>query len=469
MSQEEHPSRFSVAEYVRGLQNEKSEANVTAGSADLEKGEAFRELAEMIRAELVDSKGKSEEEKTAHTELLNRAVLGYPAARQHILHMIEELLLSKRMFLQKNLLGTSDYKRTAEDLFAELVGMNVLEAVLKRREGLEEIQVVGTKIYEVRNGYAHRSEYTFQRIEEVERIQQNLVLFNNDRFSPRKRWAEVSFVDGSRVTLTGYGYTREPTITIRFYPLQHFSLSSLADERYGTLDQKMLTLMKALIRSYFNFIIIGATNSGKTHLMKAMIREMKDDERIVTIESRSELMLSRDFPHKNIVEYEVEEDDPEHDSKRAFKLALRQSPKRIIHAEIRDEDANTYVRACTRGHDGSMTTVHANTLEDVPDVITDMCMLDRRGMDPNRLRKRVAAYVAQIGVEMGIVGHQRKVLRMVEYECVSEHIHVRELAYFSYEEGIWKQNESLSAAAIQRIAKHHPDSIERLRALGWCE
>ena len=81
-------------------------------------------------------------------------------------------------------------------------------------------------------------------------------------------------------------------------------------------------------------VVIGPTNSGKTNLIKAIIAEMDDNERIITIESRFELNLKRDFPHKNIVEYEIDEEDPRHSGLQAFKLALRQSPKRICHAEI---------------------------------------------------------------------------------------------------------------------------------------
>ncbi len=75
-------------------------------------------------------------------------------------------------------------------------------------------------------------------------------------------------------------------------------------------------------------------------MIKALIGELPDEERIITIEGRHELMLCRDFPEKNIIEYETDEEDALHRSVQAFKLALRQSPQRIIHAEIRDEDAN---------------------------------------------------------------------------------------------------------------------------------
>src|SRR5690606_10345969 len=119
----------------------------------------------------------------------------------------------------------------------------------------------------------------------------------------------------------------------------------------------------------------------------------------------------RDYPNRNIIEYEINEDDYLHSSNQAFKLALRQSPQRIIHAEIRDDDANIYVRACTRGHHGSMTTVHDNQLEDVPEAIVDMCMLDGRGMDANRLAKRITQFVTEIGIQLQLVNGRRIITR----------------------------------------------------------
>ena len=72
------------------------------------------------------------------------------------------------------------------------------------------------------------SAYSLPSVRELERIQQNLVLFNNDTLNPRKRWAEVVLRDGSRVTMTGFGFTAEPTLTIRFYTIKRFDLASLA-------------------------------------------------------------------------------------------------------------------------------------------------------------------------------------------------------------------------------------------------
>src|SRR5690606_9146209 len=212
------------------------------------------------------------------------------------------------------------------------------------------------------------------------------------------------------------------------------SLQALCQPRYETLDDAAALLLKALVKSYVNLVIIGSTNSGKTQLLKALIAEMPDHERIVTIETRLELMLDRDFPDKNIVQFEVAEDDPRHDGEQAFKLALRQSPKRIIHAEIRDEDANLYVRACTRGHDGSMTTVHASRLEDVPDAIADMCMMDGRPVHQERLVKRIAQQVTHVGIVMALIGGRRRVTRIGEYQYDHGEVVVRNLLVYQADE-----------------------------------
>ncbi|MBM7565271.1 ATPase, T2SS/T4P/T4SS family [Paenibacillus sacheonensis] len=329
--------------------------------------------------------------------------------------------------------------------------MNVLELVLREREGLEEIQVVGTSIFEVRDGAALPSPFAFASLREVERIQQNLVLYNNDRINPRKRWAEVMLRDGTRVTMTGFGFTAKPTLTLRFYTVRRFELAQLSEPDYGTLSDRIRFMLLAALQARFNIVVIGPTNSGKTNLIKALIGELPDEERLVTIEGRHELMLQRDFPAKNVIEYEVDEEDPLHRSAQAFKLALRQSPQRIVHAEIRDEDANIYVRACTRGHAGSMTTLHASALEDVPEAIADMCLLDGRAMSPERLTKRIAEYVTQLGIEMRLVAGRRRLVRLGELGWENGETAVREWAVYDEGSGEWRYPQLPSAGALAKL------------------
>lgn len=168
-------------------------------------------------------------------------------------------------------------------------------------------------------------------------------------------------------------------------------------------------------------------------------------------------MLQRDFPGKNVIEYEVDEDDGKHNGAQAFKLALRQSPDRIIHAEVRDQDANLYVRACTRGHEGSMTTVHVNMLEDVPEAITDMCMMDNRGMDSMRLVRRIAEFVCHIGLELALVEGQRKLVRVGEFEYQGGHVVVRDWIRYSRVKKDWEFPMDITPKFRSRMREAAPE------------
>lgn len=461
MSEATARKRFSITAYAAEFagQTDSGRLMTKPGAEHAVEGTApLQSLTEEVRHMLASPRGWSDEERRQYAEKLNRAVIGFPQERAEMLAVISDWIIKKR--LQHVPIGGLPYGTLAEALFAEVIGMNRLELVLQSREGLEEVQVVGTRIFEVRNGRPVPSPYRFQDISQVERIQQNLVLFNNDRINPRKRWAEVVLLDGSRVTMTGFGFTAQPTLTIRFYVVKHFNLAALCQPEYRTLDEPVRRLLLMIVRSRFNLVVIGSTNSGKTHLIKALIAEIPDEERIVTIESRYELMLSRDFPDKNVIEYEADEEDAAHGPRQAFKLALRQSPQRICHAEIRDEDANIYVRACTRGHEGSITSVHVSTLEDVPDAIADMCMLDGRGMNPARLVRRIAEHVTQIGLEMRQVGDSRKLVRIGEFQWAEGEVRVRDLARYDEAQDRWTFPAPFSAKSAARIRSMVPDHAE---------
>lgn len=455
--------RFSATAYAHALNSGSSAVPEGAGlkiARQDQETDAFRQLAEELRGELAAPRGRTEEEKHDYTDTLNRAVLGYDAERRKILAIIQDLLAKKRV--QDVPPPHVSFGTLAEAIFAEVIGLGVLELIMKEREGLEEVQVNGTQIFEVRGGIPRLSPYQLPSIKETERLQQNLVLFNSDTLSPRKRWAEVTLRDGSRVTLTGFGYTSQPTLTIRYYTVKSFELDAMCRKEYDTMTPLMAKLLKCLIRSYFNLVITGPTNSGKTTLIKSLIGEMPDHERLVTIESRYELMIKRDFPMKNVIEYEFADDDAQHDGQQAFKLALRQSPKRICHAEIRDEDANIYVRACTRGHEGSVTTVHVSELEDAPDAIADMCMMDGRGMDSRRLTRRITEYVTQIGLEMALVNGQRKLIRIGEFEYSNHEVRVKDWARYDYENRGWHYPLNISERAAARMMRYDPTGFDAI-------
>ncbi|RXZ79843.1 CpaF family protein [Paenibacillaceae bacterium] len=453
MNAQSHPEteRFSPSTYASNLAPTTLDTGDTVTVAPQELD--FQRVAEDIRGYLATPRGSTAEERGRYNERLNRAVLGFSEERSEILAIISDRLIRQRIH---KLPGYDHlYNSLAEALFAEVIGLHVLELILQHKDGLEEVQVIGTKIFEVRNGRVIPSQHAFKSKHEVERIQQNLVLYNNDRINPRKRWAEVMLTDGSRVTMTGFGFTSEPTLTLRFYTVRHFDLWQLCAPELGTMNKRIACLLLAILEARLNIVIIGPTNSGKTHLLKALISALPDEERIITIEGRHEMMLRRDFPAKNIVEYETEEDDELHRSAQAFKLALRQSPQRIVHAEIRDDDANIYVRACTRGHSGSMTTVHANELEDVPEAVADMCMLDGRVMNSERLLKRIANFVTQIGIQMRNDNGQRRIERIGLLRWLDGEVEVADWVKYDERQRTWIYPEQLPLHIAHHLKPLH--------------
>ncbi|MNC00784.1 Type IV secretion system protein VirB11 [compost metagenome] len=449
--------RFSVLSYAdkrRRLEEEKSRRSGAGFAGPEGEDEWFRVLMDEVRKELAAPRGKTEEERRLYTDTLNRAVIGYEPARRAIMGMIVDILAKKRIHRPPP--PSTRYTSLAEAAFAEIIGWNVLDTVLRQRAGLEEIQVIGEQVFEVRQGVPAPSPVRLPSAKDLERLQQNLVLFNGDSLHVRKKWAEVTLLDGARVTMTGLGFTSSPTLTIRFYSQVLFDLEQLSRPEAGTMSSAMAELLRVLVRASFNLVITGSTNSGKTTLIKALIREMPDHERLVTIESRYELRIKRDFPQKNCVEYEVDEDDPRHDGAQAFKLALRQSPKRIIHAEIRDQDAVLYVRACTRGHEGSMTTVHASALEDAPDAIADMCLMENKGMEPARLVRRIAQYVTQVGIEMAMIKGKRRITRIGEFAFSGGSVIVSDWVCYDAATNSWRYPLQLSQQAKERIRQADP-------------
>lgn len=159
--------RFSAIEFMsrhKGMKGIEQQEDTS--------GIQFQALCGDIRSYLSTPRGFDEEERRQYSEVLNQAVLGFPDARQYILSIIADRLLKQHV---QEIEGyVHPYTSLAEAIFAEVVGMHVLEVIIRDTVGLEEIQVVGTNIYTIVRGEVSLSPYRFEHLKEVERIQQNL-------------------------------------------------------------------------------------------------------------------------------------------------------------------------------------------------------------------------------------------------------------------------------------------------------
>ncbi|MDF2668668.1 MAG: Flp pilus assembly protein ATPase CpaF [Paenibacillus sp.] len=165
-SADSHRNKERYGSGVLVAESDRPEASQAKGSIEPIPNE-FDRCVEEIRNVLVASKGKTDEEKQQYSEALNRAVLGFEQERGQFLAIISDQLAKKRLSHIEP--PNRTFGSLAEAVFAEVIGLNMLELVMKNREGLEEIQVVGRDIYEVRNGQAAPSAFRFQSVRDVER------------------------------------------------------------------------------------------------------------------------------------------------------------------------------------------------------------------------------------------------------------------------------------------------------------
>lgn len=166
--------RFSAVTYSNLLKKNTKLNSVHISEVHEHKSEysGFQRLVDEIRNFLASFGGNTEDERIRYSEVLNRAILGFPEDKNWLLAMINDQLIKRRIHDIPP--PNPKYKTLADAIFAEVIGLNILEVILKDKEGLEEIQVVGRQIFEVRQGESVPSVYQFKSMKEVERIQQNL-------------------------------------------------------------------------------------------------------------------------------------------------------------------------------------------------------------------------------------------------------------------------------------------------------
>lgn len=189
--------------------------------------------------------------------------------------------------------------------------------------------------------------------------------------------------DGSRMAMS-IDVDDHPSCSIRLHRLRDVTLDQLV-HTFGSLDPATAAFLTAVVRGRFNLVISGSTDAGKTTLLRALAGAIAPSERLITIESEYELWLQR-MPerHLNVLALEARPGGPEVDATgrpvgrqtedELVRMALRRNPSRLILGEVRGPEALPALRAMSTGHRGSLSTIHADSTEDVADRLVDLCV-----------------------------------------------------------------------------------------------
>src|SRR2546428_3066254 len=326
----------------------------------------------------------------------------------------------EKLLLQENIPMTlPERDRVIEEILDEVFGLGPLEPLMKD-SSITDILVNGyNKVYVERRGVLERAPIQFKDDRHLLHIIEKMVTAVGRRIDEANPIVSARLADGSRVTAATPPVTLDgPALSIRRFGKQVLSNEELVAN--GTLSAPMLQLLQGCVQARLNLVISGGSGSGKTTLLNALSRFIPEAERIVTIEDIAELMLQQ----RHIVRLETREASIEGTgtvSQRDLMInALRMRPDRIIVGESRGPEALDMLQAMNTGHDGSMTTMHANSPRDCFHRIETMVLMANMGLTEPIIRQQAASAI-QLVVQMArLRDGSRKVSSVAEVTGYSD-------------------------------------------------
>ncbi|WP_419181673.1 CpaF family protein [Novosphingobium mangrovi (ex Huang et al. 2023)] len=351
---------------------------------------------------------------TIHRKLLDRINLTMleKMSRAQIEAEVGDVVLA--LLAEENTaLNAKERARLVSEVLNELLGLGPLEPLLAD-ETITDILVNGHEtVFVERHGLLERVPTKFQDERHLLRIIQKIVSAVGRRIDESSPFVDARLADGSRVN----AIVAPLAIDGSLLSIRKFSKAPISMERLielGSVPREAAEVLSAVVRSRRNVLISGGTGSGKTTLLNALSSYIDHRERIVTIEDSAELRLQQEHVARLETRPPNIEGKGEVSQRDLVKNALRMRPDRIIVGEVRAGEAFDMLQAMNTGHDGSMTTVHANTPRDALSRIEQM--IGMSGIDmPARSAKAQIASAIQIVIQIGrMADGRRKLLSLSE-------------------------------------------------------
>lgn len=320
-------------------------------------------------------------------DLTKLNMLSSERVHTEVSRLAEELLLAENLPL-----STMERDRLVSDLKNELFGLGPLEPLLSDPTISDILVNSYSNIYIERRGKLERTSIEFKDDEHLMRVIERIVSTVGRRIDEAQPMVDARLPDGSRVNAIIPPLAIDgPTLSIRRFGADPLKMPKLIE--YGALTKEIAILFEMCVRARLNIIISGGTGAGKTTLLNALSAYIPADERIVTIEDSAELQLQQ--PH--VVRLETRppniEGRGEVTQRDLVKNALRMRPDRIVVGEVRSGEAIDMLQAMNTGHDGSLTTIHANTPRDSLARLETMIQMTGMRLSDRAMRQQIASAV----------------------------------------------------------------------------
>jgi pilus assembly protein CpaF len=299
------------------------------------------------------------------------------------------------------------------DILDELTGFGPIQPLLED-EDISEVMVNGPKkVFIEKKGKLMKSPVTFDDDDHVLRVIDRIILPLGRRVDADTPTVDARLPDGSRVNAVIRPVSIDgPSITIRKFKKDKLSIQQLID--FGSLTSQMAEFIRACVLAHLNIVISGGTGSGKTTLLNVLSSFIPEEERIITIEDAAELQLQQD--HVLRMETKVANTDGRGavTIRDLVRNSLRMRPDRIVVGECRGGEALDMLQAMNTGHDGSLTTLHANSPRDAISRMETMVLMAGMDLPLKVVRQQISSAVDLIIQQTRLKDGSRKVTAITE-------------------------------------------------------
>jgi pilus assembly protein CpaF len=377
--------------------------------------------------------------------------------RAEVRFVIRELCQS-----EKGLLTSAEQERLMDEVMDDAFGLGPLETLLKDPNVTDIMVNRFDVVYVEKKGRLERSDVRFRDNAHLRQIIERIVALVGRRVDETSPMVDARLADGSRVNAIIPPLALDgPAMSIRRFGARPMQLEDLI--RHGAFPPVVMDFLAAAVQARFNIIISGGTGSGKTTLLNCLSRFIPAEERVITIEDAAELQLQQ--PH--VVRLETRpaniEGKGEITQRDLVKNCLRMRPDRIILGEVRGGESLDMLQAMNTGHDGSMTTVHANTTRDALARLEVMIAMAGYEIPIRALRQQIGGAVQLLVQASRLTGGKRKVTRVTEITGMEgDNLQLQDL--FAFEQtGV---DSSGYAAGHFVVTGIRPKCSERIEARG---
>jgi len=401
-----------------------------------------------------------------HQDLLNRLNLdrltqtARADAEPEIRSVIQDLLDREN---QRVPLSLYERESLVGDVLNELFGLGPLEALLKDPTVSDILVNKSSQVYVERNGRLEHTDIVFRDDKHLMQIIERIVSAVGRRIDESTPMVDARLMDGSRVNVIIPPLALDgPSMSIRRFRTDKLGAQDLVERE--SLTQPMLDFLKGAVGARLNILVSGGTGAGKTTLLNILSGFISNDERIVTIEDAAELLLRQ----RHVVRLETRPANIE--GKGAVKArnllinSLRMRPDRIVVGEVRGEEALDMLQAMNTGHDGSLTTIHANTPRDALYRLDTMVAMANLNIPDRAVRQQTASAVNMVIQVNRFSDGARRVTSIAEITGMEQDVITMQEIFVFEKVGV---NESGKVMGHFRATGIRPKCAEKLLVSGF--